>query len=220
METFNDGVNVVIDSKKDVEKVFSRLTEYFYKSTTQFKNIPILLMISTALVVIAVFGTQLVIYFRTKNQCHSCGFLTKFCLIFFAFINFVFSGIMIVFVLLNFSIGGLCDYAHLGLYGGDGFESVTEFVPTNLNSFMSEECIKDQAVGKKMVEYINFDSGAISNFDQIFEFINGISYYNNFLKTLNPDIEKNSITSTESIWDLYKTGILYNFENISRKILS
>ena len=210
---------MIIDTKFEIEKVFSTITKMFYTSTSYFSYIPIFLMITTGLVIVVVFGSELVIYFRSKNQCHGCAFLTKFCLIIFGLINFIFSGIMVVFVFLNFSIGGMCDYAHLGVYGGDGFAEVSGSVPVNLSNFMSQDCILETSEGKNITDYAKFDSGDTENFKLVFDFIDGISYYNNFLKSLDPDTNNNSITTTEALWDLYKTGIKYNFDNIDRKFI-
>lgn len=219
MTGFDGGVANIVTIKNDITQVFSDLTMYFYETTNFFQYFSIIFLLITALTTVVTFGTQLVICFRAQNKCHAVSCLTRSSVAVIGLSAVGVTGILLVFVLLNFSVGGLCDFAYEGTFSGGSISGIAETVPTSTQTLMSEACMKktdDDSVeqGKKPEEYIAMDAATAANFKMIGEFLHGQSTFSNFLKTKDQDDANTAIAQTEKEWDLYKTGILFNFDNV------
>ena len=213
---FDEGIASIIGIKNDITKVFSNLTFYFYTSTGFFRFFPIAFILILAFTTVIAFGTQFVSCFRAQNKCHAMSCLTKCSVTILGLLAMGLTAILLLFVLINFSIGGLCDFAYQGTLENGDIGDVASTIPTSLVTLLSTECLKQGGEGKKPEEYISFaDSSMVGKLEIIGQFLNGYSTYNNFLKTKEEQESfENAIRTTEKQWDLYKTGIIYNYENV------
>ena len=183
-----------------------------------FQYISIVLILVAGLSFLVVFGTQLVICFRAQNQCHGIGTITKLCIFIFGLISLFFAGLVILFAVVNFSVGGMCDFAYKGTLKDGSVGTVAETVPVSLKTLLSVDCMKQDTVGVSIDNYLALPEPDLkTQLTNIGTFLNGFSYFRNFLKGLDQDASKNSITRTSDYWDLYRTGIIYNFNNIEGK---
>ena len=172
-------------------------------------------MLILALSVIVTFGTQFISCFRMQNKCHGIACLTKGTVAIMGVISIGLCGVLLLFVLVNFSVGGVCDFAYQGTIESGDIGDVASTVPTSVSTFMSLDCMKPNGEGKKPEEYINLgDDTMKSKFTLVGEFLHGYSTYNNFLKNKENNDSDTSISITEKKWDLYKTGVIYNFDNV------
>ena len=112
-------------------------------------------------------------------------------------------------------MGGVCDFAYQGTLKAGDIGDVATTVPSSLATLMSTDCMKEGGVGKIPEEYIPLaDQTMKDKFSIVGQFMHGFSTYNNFLKTKENNDSENAIKQTEKEWDLYKTGIWYNFDNV------
>lgn len=192
------------------------MTFYFYSSTNYFQYLSIIFSLTLAITVIITFGTQFVSCFRMQNKCHGIACLTKGVIAILGVLSLGLSIILLLFVLVNFSIGGLCDFAYQGTLEAGDIGDVSSTVPTSVATLMSVDCMKKNGEGKKPEEYINLgDESMKSKFEIVGEFLHGFSTYNNYLKNKDNNDSDTAISQTQSLWDLYKTGVIYNFDNVS-----
>ena len=212
---FETGISNIVTMKNDITQVFSDMTKYFYLTTNYFQYLSIMFILILALTVIVAFGTQLVICFRVQNKCHATACLTKTFVAILGLLTFALTVVLLVFVLLNFAMGGVCDFAYQGTLKAGDIGDVATTVPSSLATLMSTDCMKEGGVGKIPEEYIPLaDQTMKDKFSIVGQFMHGFSTYNNFLKTKENNDSENAIKQTEKEWDLYKTGIWYNFDNV------
>ena len=213
---FDQGVASIVTIKNDITKVFSDLTFYFYSSTQFARFLSIAFVLILCFTVVVTFGTMFVACFRVQNKCHAVACLTKTFVAVLGIFVIGLTAVLLVFVLLNFSVGGLCDFAYQGTLADGDIGDVASTVPTSVVTLMSTDCMKEGGEGKKPEEYMSLpDPSLVTKFSNIGEFLHGFSTYNNFLKTREEnDSSASAIKVTEGVWDLYKTGIIYNFENV------
>lgn len=213
MTNFTDGISGVITIKNDITKVFSDLIFYFYSVTNFFPFLSIAFILIVAVSTVVTFGTQLVICFRAQNKCHAISCLTRSCVAIMGLVAMGLTAVLLIFVLLNFSVGGLCDFAYQGTIKDGDIQDVASYVPTSTSTLMSTDCMRE-GEGKKPEEYIAMDSTIATNFGTVGVYLHGFSTFGNFLKNKEDDDSNTAISKTEKLWDLYKTGILFNFDNV------
>jgi hypothetical protein len=213
MTNFSDGISGVVTIKEDITKVFSSLIFFFYTTTNMFQYFSIIFILIVAVSVVVTFGTQLVICFRAQNKCHVFSCLTRSSVAVMGLAGIGITAILMVLVLLNFSVGGLCDFAYQGTIDSGDIQDVASYVPTSTATLMSTDCMR-AGEGKKPEEYIAMDPTIATNFGSVGVYLHGLSTFGNFLKTKEDDDSNTAISKTEKVWDLYKTGILFNFDNV------
>jgi hypothetical protein len=212
---FDTGIDSIVTIKNDITKVFSDMTFYFYSTTQYFKYLSIMFILILILTVIVVFGTQFIVCFRMQNKCHSTACLTKGFIAILGVLSLGIAFVLLIFVLLNFTVGGVCDFAFQGTLESGDISGVDQTVPTSVKTLMSADCMKLNGEGKIPEEYITLpDQATKDKFTLVGEYMHGFSTFNNYLKTKENNESENAIKQTEKNWDLYKTGIIYNFDNV------
>ena len=82
---------------------------------------------------------------------------------------------------------------------------------------ISSSCLTDS--GLKFTEYLNIkDPSIIFNYDEIGQFLDGFSYYDNFLTRINPDKFNNNILKEGQLWETYRDGLIPNFSNVEGSV--
>lgn len=198
-----------------MEIVWSKINSFFYSTSGYLRYIPTFFMILTGFTLISVFGSLLTFCFRSSNRCNFIGVITKVCIAVLGLLSFVVAALVIVMVVVNFSFAGLCEFSYNSSVKAELFVDVSDTVPTALKGMFAQECFND---GKNMTDYIALDANVKTNWDSINIFIGGFSEYDNFLTGLDPDKNVNTIAKTAAFWELYKTGVIYNFENVGSEL--
>ena len=73
-------------------------------------------------------------------------------------------------------------------------------------------------IATRLADYIYLnDDAQKDNLKEIDSFLDGFSYYDNFLKITPSDKNINTIKTTVNSWDPYRTGIIDNFDNVQSK---
>ena len=225
---FTTGTNAIIAVKNEVEETFSKVSYYFFTVSTLFKSLSIMLILLAGLSIVTVFGTQVTSCFRRRNKCHSLSCCSRVFITILGAYSLLLAIVILIFVILNFSVAGLCEFSYQGIIKEGSITDAQGSIPTLLKNFLNDECIKEVDLTadpikkpKQLQEYIDFGNPTVEeNYKTIGVFLDGFSNFSNFLKNQNSEENVNSISKTEEMWTLYKTGILYNFVNVGRKYLN
>lgn len=200
-------------AENELKKYFSSLVYYLNLSTTYFS----LLMwgcigfASTILVIVII--TQVCFVMRGKDKCHGTSCITRFFMFFFAFCAFILSAILLALIAVNFTMGSICDFTFESVVDPSISENLKEKLPIEIRGFFSEQCIG--TTGMQISDYVLITNSILrENLRTMDTFLEGISYYDNFLKNLAPDKNNNSIHLVAEEWAKYKTGLKDNFENV------
>lgn len=200
-------------AENELKKYFSSLVYYLNLSTTYFS----LLMwgcigfASTILVIVVI--TQVCFVMRGKDKCHGTSCITRFFMFFFAFCAFILSAILLALIAVNFTMGSICDFTFESVVDPSISENLKEKLPIEIRGFFSEQCIG--TTGMQISDYVLITNSILrENLRTMDTFLEGISYYDNFLKNLAPDKNNNSIHLVAEEWAKYKTGLKDNFENV------
>ena len=212
---YNKGVSAVIEVRDQMEIVWSKVNQMFYNASQYIKFISTLMMLICGFTFVVVFGSLITFCFRMNEKCKFMGIVTKLCIALLGLYSFIIAAVLLVMVVINFSFSGLCEFAYTSSVKPDLFVDVSSTVPTALTGMFAKECF---STGRNMTDYITLDAGVKGNWESINTFIGGYSEYDNFLTQLNPDMNLNTIASTSDFWKLYKTGVIYNFDNVASEL--
>ena len=215
MTGFDQGTKAIVTMKNDLTQVFSDLTFYFYSATSLFQYFSIVFTLVLVITVVITFGSQFVICFRMQDKCHAMSCLTRGSVALLGLASVALTGILLLFVLLNFSVGGLCDFAYQGTLEAGDIGDVASTVPTSTATFMSADCMKKGGAGLVPEKYLPLsDTTLEEKFTNVGTFLHGYSTFNNFLKNKQTSDSDSAIAHTQTKWNLYETGILFNFNNV------
>lgn len=110
----------------------------------------------------------------------------------------------------------MCDYSFKATVDPSVADGVSQYFSKNLKGLLSSDCLRSD--GLKFTQYINInDPGLISAFDEIGVFLDGFSFYDNFLRQIPADSYNNNILKISEIWEEYRVGQKLNFPNTSGK---
>ena len=108
----------------------------------------------------------------------------------------------------------MCDFSYDLSIDPSISDTIRDSFSTDFKSFLNSKCFETD--GLPLTEYIQMnDPGLEDNYTQIGEFLDGFSFYGNFLRVIEPDSYNNNINSLGISWEQYRTGLTPNFDNLA-----
>ena len=154
-----------------------------------------------------------------KNKLHWTSCPTHLCNCIFGFITFLLTCCALLFVVINYSLESLCEFSTKVFIDSSVVLEVQPYFQTKYKGFVSPSCMSNSPV--QIVDYIYLnDDAQKDNLKEIDTFLDGFSYYDNFLKITPSDKNINTIKTTVNNWDPYRIGVKDNFDNVQSKILN
>lgn len=153
---------------------------------------------------------------RTRDKCHCSSCPTNTCNCFFGLISFLLTIALLIFIFVNYALESLCEYTTLVAKDPNVAHELKTIFSAKYEGLLSSSCLSDE--GTELGNFLNIkDQTLLGNYNNIGNFLDGFSYYDSFLKQLEPDKNNNSIVQQSVDWELYKKGIKFNFDNVPSK---
>jgi hypothetical protein len=182
-------------------------------STSYFYLLSLVCIGIGSFVLLIVIASVVVFSCRAKDKCHFFSCMTNICIAFQGFSGFLLTIVVIVFLAINFIIASMCDFSYDLSIDPSITDSIRENFSTDFKSFLNSKCFGTD--GLKLTEYIDMnDPALVENYNEIGQFLDGFSFYNNFLRVIEPDSFNNNINKIGQNWELYRTGEIDNFDNL------
>lgn len=216
---FDKSLDSMRVAENEVKKYFSSLVDYLNMSTNYFSQLMWVCIGFASVVLVVVTFTQVCFLMRRRDKCHGTRCLTRFFMFFFAFFAFLLGAVLLSLIAVNFTMTSICDFTFESLVDPKVSENLKDKIPYQIRGFFSEQCIGTE--GFQIGEYVLISNSILrENLASIDTFLDGISYYDNFLKNLAPDKNNNSIQVLANEWDLYKEGLKDNYDNVKGKFFA
>ena len=192
---------------------FGILMEYIFYGTNQIHVIRLACIALGIFVLIIVILNLVLFCCRAKNKYHLTAHITTICTGLFGCSAFILSILLIVFLALNYVVGGFCDYSIDVLKDPKLANEYKVHFPKAFHSLLSTGCVEEK--GLFLYEFGRIKNPALTeNLKKIGDFLDGLSYYDNFLKDLKPDKNLNALTTQSKEWEEFKSGLKPNFANV------
>lgn len=214
---FEETIDAVKSIQETFQKQFLDFIVYMNTGFSYFSYLgPICISIGgftlLILIIILIFFSK-----RIKNELHWTSCPTHCCNCIFGFITFILTCFALLFVLINYSVESICEFSTKVIETPLISDEVKPYFQQKYQGLLDSSCFSDKPNQAADVFYLN-DDAKIDNFKEIDEFLDGFSYYDNFLKVIPADKSINSINTTVNGWTPFKTGLKDNFDNAQGNI--
>lgn len=208
-----DQIMLELTATKDIfGQRFQMFVTYMMLATGNFFLISWACLGIGIFVLLIVVSSIIVFSYRAKDKCHFFSCPTNFCTFILGFSNLIFSIFCIVFLAINYITKGLCDYSYQVVVDPSISVQIQEYFSDDIKGFLNAECLKE--AGASLTQYAQIsDPGFVEDLDEIGVFLDGFTYYDNFLTTVSADRFDNGIEDVINDWTEYKEGLKDNFYN-------
>ena len=212
MLNYDSGLEILENASLEFTSSFSNLILYLTMATSYFGILSFICISIGSFVLLIVILSIVMFSCRAKDKCHFTSCMTNTCNALLGLSSFLLSIVVIVFVAINFVTASMCDYSYDASVNPNVSDDIRGYFSKNLEGLLSSECLETD--GLKLTQYIDInDPGLIDTFNQIGTFLDGFSYYDNFLLQLPADSYNNNYVKISEEWEKYRIGEKFSFEN-------